>query len=271
MQPSPWPTIAWDGHLVHLHRSERDRRAAVAAWASRGLALGERVVYIAPVPDRAQDLLCLLLRREGTDAAAALQHGQLQVVGPEPQLYSPSGQVGLVDQALRDGYPAVRVSAEEGGTAAVVTQEEHAQLEWAMDRLCHSHPASALCQYHQDLTPMMLHAVCAMHSGGVVAGELGIRSDGCTVHVFGEVDVSTQGVLRSALRAFLSREREELTVELGRLHFVDVGAARALMSATREYRHDGGSLRLQEIQPKVRRVLDLLGFGLAPGVVLEGT
>lgn len=260
----------WDGHLLHLHRSEQDRRTAVVAWASRGLSLGERVVYIAPVPDRAQDLLCALLEREGTDAAAALHHGQLQVIGPAPQLYSPSGQVGLVDQALRDGFTAVRVSAEEDGTAAVVTEQEHAELERSMARLCRSHRVSALCQYHHDLTPMMLHAVCGMHSG-VMAGELRIHSDGVGVHLSGEVDVSTQAVLRSALQAVLSRDLRELTVELGQLRFVDVAAARALFAATREYRRGGGRIRLNAIQPTVRRVLDLLGLALAPGVVLEGT
>ena len=46
----------WRGHLLLIHSSEQERRTAVTAWATRGLHLGEKVVYLeAPdvVPARA--------------------------------------------------------------------------------------------------------------------------------------------------------------------------------------------------------------------------
>lgn len=271
MQSFAWPTPVWDGHLLFLHRTELDRQAAVAAWVTRGLERGERVVYIAPRAEPARDSLQDLLRRHGTDVGAAVQTGQLQVLAAEPDLYSLSGQVGLVDLALQAGFPAVRISAEADTAHPLVDEEEHAELERAMDQLCHSRPVSALCQYRHDLAPMMLHAVCGMHSDGVLETQLRVRATAAGVCVSGDVDVSNHAILRSALRTVVSREREELTVDLAQLEFMDVGGARALMSATDEYRHGGGQLRLRGARRPVRRLLDLLEVGSAPGVVLEET
>ena len=267
---------AWDGHLLLLHRTDRDRRAAVADWVTRGLERGERVVYIVPAsapPGRERHLAPLerLLRRRGADMGDAVERGQLQVLRASPDVYTVDGQLEIVEQALHDGFPAVRISAHAETAHALVSLEEHAVLERAMDQLCQSKPVSALCQYTADLAPMMLHAVCGMHSHGVLESQLCARTTSSGISLAGEVDLANRGVLRSAMQSAVRHDRGELSVDLSRLRFLDAGGARTLLNTTEDYRLQGGRLLIHGAQRSVRRVLEILDINHFPGIALEVT
>ena len=266
---------AWDGHLLLLHRTDRDRRAAVANWVTRGLERGERVVYILPAsaPAEHERLAPLerLLRRRGNDMGEAVERGQLQVLRASPDVYTVDGQLEIIEQALQDGFPAVRISAQAETAHALVSLEEHAVLERAMDQICQSKPVSALCQYTADLAPMMLHAVCGMHSHGVLEPQLCARTTGSGIILAGEVDLANRGVLRSAMQSAVRHDRGELSVDLSRLRFLDAGGARTLLSTTEDYRVQGGRLHIHGARRSVRRVLEILDLNHFPGIALEVT
>lgn len=270
MEPPRWTSPGWDGHLLLLHRTEHDRAAALAAWARHGLDRGERVVLIEPEDAAYPDSATTVLRSHGTDPAAFLARGQLQVLAADRDLYSLQGQVDLVEGALRDGFPGVRVTARAEAGDSLVDGQEHADLERAMNRLCHTRPVSALCQYEADLAPMMLHAVCGMHADGIVEAQLRCRTTRDGLSLAGDVDVSNHEVLRFALRAATTTEStEDLVVDLTDVGFLDVCGARALLTGTTEHREAGGRLRLLRPSPAVERLLVLLGLDRAPGMILE--
>ena len=270
MEPPRWTSPGWDGHLLLLHRTEHDRAAALAAWARHGLDRGERVVLIEPEGAAYPDSATTVLRSHGTDPAAFLACGQLQVLAADRDLYSLQGQVDLVEGALRDGFPGVRVTARAEAADSLVDGQEHADLERAMNRLCHTRPVSALCQYEADLAPMMLHALCGMHADGIVEAQLRCRATPDGLSLAGDVDVSNHEVLRFALRAAITTEStEDLVVDLTDVGFLDVCGARALLTGTTEHRAAGGRLRLLRPSPAVERLLVLLGLDRAPGMILE--
>jgi len=270
VEPPRWTSPGWDGHLLLLHRTEHDRSAALAAWARHGLDRGERVVLIEPETAAYPDSATTVLRQQGTDPAAFLACGQLQVLAADRDLYSLQGQVDLVEGALRDGFPGVRVTARAQAADSLVDEQEHADLERAMNRLCHTRPVSALCQYEADLAPMMLHALCGMHADGIVEAQLRCRATRDGLSLAGDVDVSNHEVLRFALRAATTTESpRDLVVDLTDLGFMDVCGARALLTGTTEHRGAGGRLRLLRPSPAVERMLLLLGLDRAPGIILE--
>jgi anti-anti-sigma factor len=227
-------------------------------------------VLIEPEGPAYADSATSVLRRHGTDPTAFLACGQLQVLAADRDLYSLQGQVDLVEDALRDGFPGVRVTARANVGDSLVDGQEHADLERSMNRLCHTLPVSALCQYEADLAPMMLHALCGMHADGIVEAQLRCRPTPDGLSLAGDVDVSNHEVLRFALRAATTTEStRDLVVDLTDLGFLDVCGARALLTGTAEHREAGGRLRLLHPSPAVERLLRLLELDRAPGTLLE--
>jgi len=259
----------WDGHLLLVHRSEQERRAGVAAWVTRGLEVGAKIVYAEPPGQSPDRSLMAVLNERRVDTGASVTRGQLQVLPPE-HLYSPAQQVHLIEQALAEGYPSVRFSAEAHTAYTVVSPAAHADLEWAMERLCRVRPVSALCQYPADLTLETLQVVSAMHVDGIWQTHLrtAARPDG--IVLAGEADVSNQQILRSAVMAATTLARRSFVVDLSLLDFLDVGGCRALLLGTADYRRDGGRVLLQAPQRRVDRLLRLLAVDREQGVNVDG-
>jgi hypothetical protein len=113
------PGAEWDGHVLLLHRTEGERLAGLTAWVRRGLELGEKIIYT-ELPLMPEDALVPVLEAWGIDVAAAVRDGQLVVLPPE-EFYPPAGQRVVVERALAEGFPSVRISAEVRAALSVLS------------------------------------------------------------------------------------------------------------------------------------------------------
>ena len=263
---------SWDGHLLLVHDNEQQRRAGLAAWVRRGLQVGAKVLYTEPVDVPVERSLMGVLKAEEICADAAVDRGQVQVFPAERETYSATFMERAIDDALAAGYPTVRWSGEADTAWGVISRAAHADVEWATDELSHQRPVSILCQYSARMTQATLQTVCAMHGDGVRESLLHTSPLPGGIAIAGEVDVSNEAILRSSLLAARSAGvgRGLFVVDLGRLDFLDVAGAKALLTATSAHRSNGGKVLLRAAQPQVDRILRLLGVHRAPGSVLEG-
>src|SRR4051794_2643011 len=102
----------WDGHLLLVHSSERQRRAGVVAWVRRGLDLGAKILYIEPVDVPAERALMQVLQAGNIDVREAVGCGQLQVLPADDEAYETALRARCVDAAMAEGYRAVRCAGE---------------------------------------------------------------------------------------------------------------------------------------------------------------
>jgi anti-anti-sigma factor len=263
---------SWDGHLLLVHDSERQRRAGVSAWVRRGLELGAKILYIERPDEPVERSLMGVLRADEVRADAAVDRGQLEIVPAGDEAYSQEFQTQAIHDGLAMGYPTVRLSGEAETAWSVMSPAAHADVEWATDDLCQRLPVSILCQYSGGMTQATLQTVCAMHTGGVRQTLLHTSPLPGGIALVGEVDVSNEAILRSSLMAACSAGigRGAFVVDLRGLDFLDVSGAKALLAATSAHRSNGGKVLLRAARPQVDRILRLLDVHRAPGTVLEG-
>ncbi|MGR6964056.1 MEDS domain-containing protein [Geodermatophilus sp. URMC 61] len=259
----------WDGHLLLLHESAAERQAGVAAWVQRGLDLGEKVLY-AEGPDEGKGSLTAALEAHGVDAATAVADGRLALV-PLAEFYPSDGQRLVVDRALAEGFPAVRMSVGALAAVTVLSPGHYLTVERRMDELVRSLPVSALCQYARSVTtgPALRGAV-GVHVAGVReayfatgAGELGLV-------LRGEADAGNAEVLEAAVTAFTDVPPRVLYLDLAELSFIDVAACRALAHGSWGFRACGGQVLLVAPPSPVERTLRLLELSDLPGFRLIG-
>ena len=258
----------WRGHLLLIHSSEQERRTAVTAWATRGLHLGEKVVYLeAPdvVPARA---LLGFLDAQRARVDNAVGRGQLEVLEADRDVLSPQGLADVVERAVQQGYPRVRISGEAATAQALVSAQSQEELERATDLLCHTRPVSVMCQYLEELVGEALAVVSRMHRDGIRQSLLRTARRPGGVVVAGEVDISNHDVLRSALHA-ASADGDSFVVDLSALTFLDVSGARALLAGTTVHRRGGGRVRLSGAAPQVQLVLQVCGVEDAEGLEVD--
>ena len=261
--------LDWRGHLLLIHNTEQERRAEVAAWVQRGLDLGERVVYIEPPGVPVSRSLGAVLAEQRVPLDGAVDRGQLRIVVADHDVYSPDGLSALVDQALAQGYPRVRMSGEAETAHEVMSPMEHLEFERATDQLCRTSPVSVLCQYSADLTRGALSGVTETHQDGVRERLLQTARQPEGILLAGEVDISNHNLLHYTLQAASSAAADPFVVDLGLLRFVDVKGARALLAGTRGYRQEGGHVRLHAPQPMVNRMLQLCGVERTGGLQVD--
>ena len=142
------PGLQWDGHLLLLHHSERERSSKLAAWVRRGLENDEKVVYTEARGGAHESRLLAALRGNGVDAVAATAEGRLSVVGV-PEFYPAGGQLPVVERALAEGYRGLRIAAEASTALTFLTWPAYMAIEREIDEITRTHPLSAMCQYGQ--------------------------------------------------------------------------------------------------------------------------
>lgn len=242
----------------------------VAAWLRRGLELGAKILYIelpGELPARALSGLI----HDQPDADEAVERGQIQVIPADRTAYDPVWRASVVEDALRQGYPSVRLSAEATTAWSVIPRARHAEVERTTDRMCQSLPVSVMCQYPARDSMEVLGPASTVHGSGLrerlfqaVPFEGGLA-------VAGEVDTSNHEILRALLQAATAAtDRDPFVVDLNGLDFLDVRGIGALMAGTAAYRSRGGHVRLQAPQPVVDRLIRLLGIDRSRGVLTEG-
>ena len=259
-----------EGHLLLLYHEESYRRTGVAAWLRRGLELGAKILYIEPPGELPARALSGLIQDQ-PDAGEAVERGQIQVILADRTAYDPVWQASVVEEALRQGYPSVRLSAEATTAWSVMPRARHAEVERTIDQMCQSLPVSVMCQYPASDSMEVLGPVSTVHGSGLrerlfeaVPFEGGLA-------VAGEVDVSNHAVLRALLQAATAAtDRDPFVVDLKGLDFLDVRGIGALMTGTAAYRNRGGHVLLHAAQPVVDRVIRLLGIDRSRGVLTEG-
>jgi anti-anti-sigma factor len=261
--PEPGPPQAREGHLMLLHRSERERLLRLAEWVRAGIERDEKVVYVEPA-DAGPAAVLPALHRQGFDVDALAGTGRLQVLAPE-LYYAADGQAAVVDRALDEGFAAVRVSGAATAALGVVSLAEHVAIERAVDELCRSRPVSVLCQYAYPATSgERLSAVLGMHPSGVRELFLAVTATPSTLVLRGDVDVANLEVLEAALTAALARaaadRRDLLRVDLAGVAHLGAAACRALARAAERFAREGGRLDLVGVRPAVARVLRLCGL-----------
>jgi hypothetical protein len=84
---------------------------------------GEKVVYTAGAAAE-QGAVLGRLRDQGIDVDAAMAEGRFELL-PLAAFYPSQGQDVVVDRALGEGFPAVRMSAEAGAASTVPTAETY--------------------------------------------------------------------------------------------------------------------------------------------------
>lgn len=259
-----------EGHLLLLYHEESYRRTGVAAWLRRGLELGAKILYIerpGELPTRALSGLI----QDQPDAGEAVERGQIQVIPAARTAYDPVWQASVVEDALRQGYPSVRLSAEATTAWSVMPRARHAEVERTIDQMCQSLPVSVMCQYPARDSMEVLGPVSTVHGSGLrerlfqaVPFEGGLA-------VAGEVDTSNHDILRTLLQAATAAtDWDPFVVDLNGLDFLDVRGVGAIMAGTAAYRSRGGYVRLQAPQPVVDRLIRLLGIDRSRGVATEG-
>ena len=259
----------WDGHLMLLHESAAERQAGVAAWVQRGLDLGEKVLY-AEGPDEREGFLMAALEAHEVDAPTALREGRLTLV-PLAEFYPTDVQRLVVDRALAEGFPAVRMSVGVLGALTILSPGHHLTVEQRLAELVRSLPVSALCQYARSSTrgPALRDAV-GVHVPGIREAWFGTGESELGLALRGEVDAGNAEVLEAAVTAFTAVPPCVLCLDLAELTFVDVAACRALAQGSRDLRASGGRVLLVAPPPPVERTLCLLGLDDLPGFQLVG-
>jgi anti-anti-sigma factor len=265
-----YPTDGWSGHLLLLHESEQVRRSAVAAWVRDGLDHGEKIVYSEPPTYPPQLTLRRLLHEHGVDASAALAGGRLTVL-PPAEFYQSLPDV--VEQALAAGYPAVRTSGRTEVALTGMSRPAYVAVEQRIEDLRRSHPYSALCQYDRGTTTgSWLAEAAALHLLGIRETHLHTADGTGALRLAGTVDATNDDVLAAVLRsAAAAAAGGVLRLDLGGLTYLGVGGCRALVDSTREFRTEGGEVRVIAVSGAVRRLFGLLDLDRHLTIAPDGT
>lgn len=260
----------WDGHLLLFYDQEAQRRAGVAAWVGRGLDLGSKIIYTEPDDAPADRSLRGMLEGE-PHALEALDRGQIQVVPAERTSYELSFMETVVDEALSEGYPSVRWSADASAAWQVMPRRRHEQLEQATDRLCLSRPLSAMCQYRTPESGEAAWSLSRSHRAGLREQLFQAATVDGGLALAGELDIASQDTLRSLLAtATTGLGQDPFVLDLSWVDFLDLPGARALMLGTGAHRDRGGQVLLQAPRPHVEHLIHLLGIDQKVGIQLGG-
>ena len=258
----------WRSHVLLLYRDEPYRQASVVSWVQRGLERGEKVVYTHSDSDSA---LLSALTRHGVDVDGALQAAQFAIL-PLEEFYPAGGQRALVESALDQGYPAVRLSAQADAALNYLREDEYLVIEHLMDDLCTTLPVSAMCQYDAARTTgAQLVNVIETHPDAVHSAQLRLRRRGDVVTVSGEVDVTSAMTMSESLCriCLLLEPGSTVTIDATEWTFVDAAGCQALTAGTDAFRREGGAVLLRGLRPHLRKVLTLVGLHKIDGVYLD--
>ena len=257
----------WDFHLLLLYQEESDRRDGIAPWIQRGLDRGEKIL-LAQVPGDTATLPWLTQR--GVDISMAAGRGQFSVL-PVKEFYPPEGQAALVERALGEGYPGVRLAAHANAALSHLAEDGYRAADRRLDELCRRLPVSGLCQCDTGrITAEFLGSVIDSHPDALLERWLRLRRSADLIVAAGEIDLrSASTVARWLRRACPPEPSSELVIELSELTFLDLAGCRALIHGTAEFRAKGGVVFLQGLRGHTGRVVRLCEVDRIAGVALE--
>ena len=185
-----------------------------------------------------------------------------------PRPRHPGGLI-VVDAALRDGFTGAHLLVEGGWSLAAIRD---VQFWWELEDMAHQlrvlrrGDTVLVCQFGQDRFPPealeraeRAHplAVAASSTGFTASAPMRVERREGVLHVSGELDRGTAGLLANACRGSVGT----VTIDLAEATFFDVGAHRAVTRIARSCKR----VRLRSAPPIVQRVV----FALAEETGLE--
>lgn len=256
-------------HGYVLTRTDEDLAWFARAFVEHAELAGARALYLSAGP--AEDVARLDLPRPRlpgglivVDAAPVLAPGDVF----RPEIYVRALEAA-VDAALRDGFAGAHLLVEGGWSLAAIRD---VQFWWELEDMAHQlrvlqrGDTVLVCQFDQDrFPPQALERAQRAHPLSVAASSTGFtasapmrveRREG-VLHVSGELDRGTAGLLANACRGSVGI----VTIDLAEVSFFDVGAHRAVTRIARSCKR----VRLRNAPAIVQRVV----FALAGEAGLE--
>lgn len=242
------------GERVDLH----------ARFLAAGLSAGDRVVLVHPETD--QTSLFDRVAERGVDVMRAVRSGQLLAVDASVRYGDgataadseeiAAGYAELSEMSKREGFPALRVSAEIHDLLGFGRVEELIAYERRITDLVSDEGIIALCQYEGEGFAKHHEAeICEAHHGRAeispIAPWLKITpcGDG-RYELAGELDRSATDLVE---RVIYAAAREPVAVDVSGLSFVDAGGWRVL---TRDdVRVTGRSPALDRLETLIANVI----------------
>jgi len=171
---SPYPPRRFrhGSHACGFYRTPAERLAQAVNFVQEGLRLGEKVKFIADASETTG--VPEFFRKGGFEVEPYLKSGQLELL-PASQVYAPKGSFkpaemiatvkDMLDQVLREGYPALRILGEmTWALRQWPGSEQLADYELAVNCLFPKSKLIALCQYDATrFAPPLLAAISRSH------------------------------------------------------------------------------------------------------------
>ena len=275
-------------HVGRGYASERERWRGLVPYIVEGVALGEKVVYVAPASEaeRFRHEFRQAGRQAGRDldVDGLLAAGQL-AVEPAEHTYSATegfdpdsaieGWRDLVEQALREGRPGLRVAGEVAWLFAQAgSPQRWAAYELRFDLLAARLPLTGMCCY--DLrapdcaAAELVHTVHPLWLGELPPswktsdGDARVRLHGTLdggLSIGGEMDHASAGELGAVLAGALD-DLHQPVLDVSSLRFVDVAAMRAIFRAGEQLARRHGRVQVRGASSLFRKVWGLLRFDL---------
>lgn len=256
-------------HGCAFTRTDEDLAWFARAFVEHAELAGARALYLSAGP--AEDVARLGLPRPRhpgglivVDAAPVLAPGDVF----RPEVYVRALEAA-VDAALRDGFVGAHVLVEGGWSLAAIRD---VQFWWELEEMAHQlrvlrrGDTVLVCQFGQDRFPPealeraeRAHplAVAASSTGFTASAPMRVERREGVLHVSGELDRGTAGLLANACRGSVGT----VTIDLAEATFFDVGAHRAVTRIARSCKR----VRLRSAPPIVQRVV----FALAEETGLQ--
>jgi anti-anti-sigma regulatory factor len=272
-QPATVDELEPGDHACLTFSDADERLDIVAAFVQDGLDRGDKVVCLTDALAPAE--LSAQLSERGLPIEATTCSGQLEVAtsvsayvvdGAFDPVQVISALRTRIDDALAEGYPGLRISADMVWALRPVSGlEQLLTFEVQFSELLASRPATVVCQYDRaGFDAVSLAGASAAHGRGVAA--VTYHNDAvlriCRQHippgvrVAGELDYRGLDALTRAL-AEAVRLDSHLFLNLSQLSFIDVAAAGIMLQTA--YGLTGGTLMTVICQPVVGKVLRTLG------------
>jgi len=164
-------------HACCFYETAEKQRAVLTPFLRQGLERGEKVVYV--LDDSTAEAILAYLRRDGLDVEPYLARGQMVFLTSaetymQEGVFDPDTMIALLqaqtDQALAEGYPALRITGEMGWTLRGLPGSERLiEYEAKLNGFYPGSRCVGLCQYDwRAFGPQLIMDVLSTHAVAVV-------------------------------------------------------------------------------------------------------
>ncbi len=234
-------------HLCLLYEAETDILEPVIPFIQKGVALGERCVYLNAGADTLERVLRNAVSGQKRDIGA-LKMLPVQETWLKDSVFDPARVMELLSAlcsgAAEDGFKGTRVICEMGWAARDAERIELlCQFELSLNRFAKSHDVTLLCLYNrQYFPPERMLELSRAHPHLVIGGKL------CCNQLFRPPDGAGRGGAAGELDSFLSavRSSAETAADRDRLRLELEQAYAALARKIYENWQEEDTLRASE-------------------------